>query len=49
MFNEYFVNNAIWAAFYGAKDFLAFEGIGIPVDTTVINLGLGGDLHDHGF
>ena len=49
MFNEYFVNHAIWAAFYGADDFLAFRNLSIPLDTTIINLGLGGDLASHGF
>ena len=51
MANEFFVNNALWALFYGKGDIFAFTNITLPsaVDTTAINFGLGGDLHGHGF
>lgn len=50
MFNEYFVNNAIYALFYNSTDPLSFvSGLPSILDTTTINLGLGGDLHEHGF
>lgn len=47
--NEYFLNNAIWAAFYA--DMLNFTAP-IPTDivtTTTINAALFGELKEHGF
>lgn len=48
MVNEYFVNNALWAVFY-AGDVLNISRLDFPLTTTVINIGLLGDLAKHGF